>query len=231
MPKCRVTTSMRRQPCRSEHIAVWQALATAALLLASAEPGAAQSIAGSNVLGVIAPPIAVASNRVSESDNDAFVAQILGRPLFTPGRRPPAPPAPPAPAPLVVESPKRSWDWRLAGIMMSPDKREALFVRDDLRLTVEQGEDIDGWTLVAIGPDNVQIEGEGGKKLLRPQADTSADAGATAANKQKLVLKAPTNLPTLRQTRVAFLAAAKKSLEEEKKRGKLVLRPHGPPPG
>jgi hypothetical protein len=163
----------------------------------------------------------------AQTDNAALIADIVKRPLFTPGRRPPTPPAAPAPA-LVVEA-KRPWDWRLAGILMSPDRREALFVRDDLRVAVGPGEDIEGWTLVAIGPDAVEIEGEGGKRRLRPQPDPTADAAATSANKQKLAVRPPSNLPTLQQTRVALLAAAKKSLDDEKKRGKLQLHPHAAP--
>jgi hypothetical protein len=162
-------------------------------------------------------------------DNPSLVAQILARPVFTPGRRPPEPAARSPVAP-IPEPPAQQWEWRLAGIMVSPSKREALFARDDLKVAVSEGEDIDGWTLVAIAADAVQIEGLGVKRTLRPEFDPAAVAAAPAASGKKLALKPPASMPSARQSQVALLAAAKKAMEDEMKRPKRQLRPRGPSP-
>jgi general secretion pathway protein N len=151
----------------------------------------------------------------------ALVDEILKRPLFTPGRRPPVVAAAPPPAP-IAEVPKRPWDWRLAGIMSSPERREALFIRNGVRMSVAPGDDIDGWKLVAIADDTVELEGDGVRKSLYPEPDGSF---GTKIGQQRR----PTSQAVIQQARTNFLAAAKKSLDQQAKQMPLVLHPRAQP--
>ncbi len=115
-------------------------------------------------------------------DTAALVAQIAERPLFSPGRRPPPPAAPAA----VVEIAKPDWNWRLAGLMIAPGRREALFLRQGEQRSVGEGQEIDGWTLASVRADGVTLEGDDGTKTLIPelQATTIPAARAAAANRK-----------------------------------------------
>ena len=53
--------------------------------------------------------------------------------------------------------------------MVGPEEREALFTRKDEKRTVSEGQMIDGWTLAAIHPDAVVLNGDDGEKTLHPQ--------------------------------------------------------------
>jgi hypothetical protein len=49
------------------------------------------------------------------------------------------------------------WHWRLTGTVIGPEVREAVFAQGDETRTVDQGREIDGWTLSAV---------ESGKAIL-----------------------------------------------------------------
>jgi len=58
------------------------------------------------------------------------------------------------------------WDWRLAGVVLSPDLNEALFVHADGTRKLREGEVIDGWTLAAIRAGDVTLQRAGVEKRL-----------------------------------------------------------------
>lgn len=105
----------------------------------------------------------------SEPDLDALVRLILARPLFAPGRRPPAPP-PVTNADNDKEEVKPpDLEGRLAGTVITPDRREALFAREGERpLAVTEGEAVDGWTVRTIEPDRVVLMSDFGEKIIEP---------------------------------------------------------------
>src|SRR5262249_53546663 len=90
---------------------------------------------------------------------ESIVAAILDRPLFDPSRRPPVIPAPPEVAedePEVEQPPEL--EGRLAGVVLRPGVREALFTRaGDVPLAVNEGDEIDGWTVASIQLDHVVL--------------------------------------------------------------------------
>jgi hypothetical protein len=60
--------------------------------------------------------------------------------------------AQPGPA-SVGASPDRDvagWHWRLTGTVVGPEIREAVFARDNETRSIEEGGEIDGWTLSAV---------------------------------------------------------------------------------
>ncbi len=69
-----------------------------------------------------------------------------------------------------------TWRWRLAGVIVGPGVARALFARDGETQSVAAGRQIDGWTVTAIRPDGVTIEGPAGERVLRPEAATPAAA-------------------------------------------------------
>jgi hypothetical protein len=51
--------------------------------------------------------------------------------------------------------------WRLAGVVVGPDVRAALFASAAETRTVTEGEQLDGWTVTAIGRSVVTLERAG----------------------------------------------------------------------
>lgn len=98
-------------------------------------------------------------------DVDDLATAILDRPLFTPGRRPPAPPAPPAQA--VKTAPQLNA--RLAGMTVGPNEREALFARDGgTVVAIHEQQAIDGWTVTSIDAEKVVLHSDFGEQVLHP---------------------------------------------------------------
>lgn len=83
----------------------------------------------------------------------------LARPLFTPDRRPPSPDAA-APA-VALNAPPR-----LAGTLVSPGRRQAVFETASKPAVVGEGDRIDAWTVEAISPGKVTLAGPGGPRML-----------------------------------------------------------------
>jgi hypothetical protein len=77
------------------------------------------------------------------------------------------------------------WHWRLAGTLLGPDHRGAVFAQtDDARTgetrAVEQGEQIDGWTLSEIRKRGVTLTAAGRERTLSmeglsPEEQAAAD--------------------------------------------------------
>jgi hypothetical protein len=102
---------------------------------------------------------------------DELATAILDRPLFTPGRRPPAPPAPPAQA--VKTAPQLNA--RLAGMTVGPNEREALFARDGgTVVAIHEQQAIDGWTVTSIDAEKVVLHSDFGEQVLHPTEGSRA---------------------------------------------------------
>ena len=135
---------------------------------ASNEPVRIQAIA---VTQLAAPP-----------DMDALVAEILGRPLFSPSRQP----AEAAPE-QVFETPKGppKMPARLEGVSIRPEAREALFEREAAKpIAVKEGQEIDGWTVASILPDQVVLKSEAGEQIVKPANDAGVKPQMQAMNKK-----------------------------------------------
>jgi general secretion pathway protein N len=122
-------------------------------------------------------------------DADALVAEILDRPLFSPDRHPPAPP----PAPEAEAKTPPELNGRLAGVMIRPNDREALFARDGEKpITVKEGDTIDGWTVSTIEADRVVLTSEFGEKVVQP---TMGERGEGVAPKPPRPANRPAPVP------------------------------------
>lgn len=108
-------------------------------------------------------------------DNAALVSGILQRPLFTPGRRA-ASPAPDAGIPAMA-----NFRWRLAGTLVTPSRREALFVEAGRRLAAGEGMSVDDWQILSIRPDGVTLGRGGVRKEMKPAPDTTRSASGPEA--------------------------------------------------
>jgi type II secretory pathway component PulC len=92
---------------------------------------------------------------------DRMVTEILKRPLFTPGRQPPQP--------KIVKAEPPVLQGRLAGVMLRPDSRIALFTRPGGRpVSIKEGEVIDGWTAAKIEESRVTLTSAFGEQVVKP---------------------------------------------------------------
>jgi len=104
------------------------------------------------------------------------LSTILGRPLFSPSRRPPAPPAPPPPPPDLV----------LFGVVMDGEGARAV-VRagaDKKILRAQIGDDIEGWKVSQIEGRKVVLSLDGRFatfKLFNDDRGRSESAGGPAS--------------------------------------------------
>jgi len=101
---------------------------------------------------------------------DSMVSEILERPLFSPSRQsadkpdsegvaqaPPPPPPPQLPA-------------RLAGTNIRHDARQALFEvqAGQKAIALSEGQEINGWTVASIQPDQVVLRSTAGEQVMKP---------------------------------------------------------------
>ena len=111
-----------------------------------------------------APPTLanVQNDKVQTNDRaDRLVAEILKRPLFTQGRQPPEV--------KVVKAEPPKLQGRLAGVMLRPDGRIALFTRPGGRpVSVKEGDVIDGWTTAKIEAGRVLLTSSFGEQIVKP---------------------------------------------------------------
>ena len=103
---------------------------------------------------------------------DDFAA-IVERPIFSKTRRPPAPKAAPAPAPvaLVVEE----LNLVLKGVIVSARERSVILseTKGGGSVTLTEGQQHKGWTLVEIQPEQVVFRREGQEQALALQYDVA----------------------------------------------------------
>lgn len=81
----------------------------------------------------------------------------LARPLLQPGRRPTAPSRSVAP---------ESAPPRLTALLSGPFGRRAIVLVGGRSLTVQEGADAGGWTVLSIGSAGVSVRGRDGERLL-----------------------------------------------------------------
>jgi general secretion pathway protein N len=118
------------------------------------------------------PPVAVPAPIVVGPATE--YAAISMRPLFNIERRrdpPPPPPAPPKPPPLPSVG-----NYRLVGLILSPDLRMALVMRrqDGREVQLREGDALDGWTVKEINATGVRLSGAGAAtELTIPKAASS----------------------------------------------------------
>lgn len=126
-------------------------------------------------------PAEMPENVSGEQDD---LGDISGRPLFIPGRRPPAVPVaeplppvqPPAPMPAMT----------LIGTMTAGAARLALLrpVGGDKTLALSEGQALDGWLLVAVQPGRVLFrQGDTAQELVLPRGQGVTVVGGPAEEK------------------------------------------------
>jgi hypothetical protein len=94
------------------------------------------------------------------------IAAILARPLFSPSRRPPQ-----AKGGKMADDTGLA-DSRLAGIVIEPGHRFAIFAPEGAKLlTVTEGQTVSGWRIEAITPRDVSLTGPDGTRTLQPKFD------------------------------------------------------------
>jgi len=159
-------------------------LAGAILLRPGSEPGAEDTAAPVARQVVATAPAAAPPPRGTEM-TEHWVAAILERPLFSPGRRPPSPApaaAAPAPPPAYVAPPPR-----LSGVLIGPHGRSAIFAGEDggKSVSVTEGGRIGAFIVQAIEAGQVMLHGPDGPRILRPSfAEAAADGSAEAPEVQ-----------------------------------------------
>jgi hypothetical protein len=130
------------------------------------------------------PPTAV-TQHVGPPDIDALIAEILERPLFSPSRQP-AEAAPEQISETPTAQPKMPG--RLEGVSIRPEAREALFEREGANpIAVKEGQEIDGWTVASIRPDQVLLKSVAGEQIVRPATDAGIKPQMQAINKKPLL--------------------------------------------
>ena len=112
---------------------------------------------------------------------DEWVQTVLARPLFNRDRRP-------ADAPAAVAAGEASTPLpRLTGARISPAGRRAIFAGADggRPVVVGEGDSVAGYTVQAISPGAVTLQGPDGQRSVSPTFDPSprrADADPNAPN-------------------------------------------------
>jgi hypothetical protein len=100
-----------------------------------------------------------------------WVATVLARPLFSPDRRPPSEGS------VAVGDPIPDGLPRLAGVMVGPFGRSAIFAVDGEKpLVLREGGRVNAWTVRLIRAGEVEVEGPGGTRTVRPSFQSSPEA-------------------------------------------------------
>ncbi len=144
-----------------------------ALIIAQAMPGGEKG-------PTIAPAVAHWDGERSRQPNaplpiNPLVATILGRPLFSPDRRPP-------------EAPRDTGadfkDKRFAGIVIEPDRRLAIFAVTGAKpIAVTEGDTVDGWRIESITADEIALVSAQGSRTLRLMPAPATGEGRTQRRK------------------------------------------------
>jgi hypothetical protein len=132
--------------------------------------------------------------RIPQLDVEAAVAEILERPLFMPARQPVDVLSASNTGVISAGAPPQLRG-RLAGMMVRPGARAALFTRAGQRpITVKVGGEIDGWKIAAIETDRVILSSDFGTQTVKPTNDTEGVSlrTATAETVFGMGMRAPT---------------------------------------
>jgi hypothetical protein len=115
-------------------------------------------------------PVTQSSAAQHPADRDRMVATLLGRPLFSPSRRPAAAQDAASVAQRTASLPG------LSGVIHSPDLHRAIFQSQGagkpIVKVVSEGQTIDNWTVQTIGPESVTLIRDGQTVLLTPTFGT-----------------------------------------------------------
>jgi hypothetical protein len=144
---------------------------------------ASPPVAGS--AGSASPLSVTARNEPADNQADQRVARILGRPIFTPSRRPEAPGAAGAAGGLA----------RLSGVTVSPFGKSAIFAGGPggKPIVIEEGARIGGYVVGTIEAGAVTVIGPDGLQVLHPSFDPNVVA-------KPGVVGSPVPLPAQAQT-------------------------------
>jgi hypothetical protein len=128
------------------------------------------------VTHAIAPhPVSASANTAEERDTGDWADTVLGRPLFTVGRRPPK-------SSGGGHLAANTGLPRLAGIMITPQGKRAIFAPDGGKpLVVAEGGALDDATVRTIKRDRVVVTGPKGEQTLWPTYDHNRVGGGTTA--------------------------------------------------
>ena len=107
-------------------------------------------------------PAATAPQATPPDHTNEWVTTILTRPLFNPGRRPPAEAS-------VVTGNQLAALPRLSGVLVGPFGRNAIFAPEDGKpIIVAEGARVAAWTVLAIEANGVEIVGPDGRRTVHP---------------------------------------------------------------
>ena len=121
-----------------------------------------------------APATATQPAAAALDASDDWAATALERPIFNPDRKPKAEAA-------STVSPGEAVLPRLAGVLISPTQRRAMFMPVAGRpVTLAEGQQIAGYTVHAISAGRVVLQGPDGSEEVRPSFGAS-DKGHTDA--------------------------------------------------
>jgi hypothetical protein len=114
------------------------------------------------------------------------IVEILARPLFSPSRRPPQS------NPGNAADDSGLADSRLAGIIIEPGHRFAIFAPEGAKLlTVTEGETVSGWRVDNITSRDVSLSGPDGTRTLQPKFDPNLAPPAEAARPEPAAAAGP----------------------------------------
>jgi len=117
--------------------------------------------------------VSPSAKSVSADHSGEWVSTILGRPLFSPDRRPSSTAAAVAGLPGLP---------RLSGIMVSPLGRSAIFAADGAKpLVIQEGTRVAGYTVKAIEATQVRLVGPNGNVVLYPSYAPASASRVTKA--------------------------------------------------
>jgi len=106
-----------------------------------------------------------------EATSEEQYSDLVERPLFIKGRKPVPEPEPES-VPVAAVKKVEALNWELTGIFTTPRGITAFFSRTGAKIPKDNykklklGEELEGWKLSAISPDNVTLSQTGESKVL-----------------------------------------------------------------
>jgi hypothetical protein len=138
---------------------------------------------------ILHPRVQAIPLQAPEPDHTAdWVSSILGRPLFSLGRRQVPTSSADAGGPAASQGLPR-----LTGVLVGPFGRNAIFAAEGRKpLVVSEGGKVDAWTVQSISVGGVRVSGPGGAITLQPSFESSpaATTGSSPAG-QRVGLSPP----------------------------------------
>jgi hypothetical protein len=110
----------------------------------------------------------------------------------------------------AVDTPVPEWHWRLAGIIVGPGLREALFSLNGETRVIREGRELDGWALTGVRANAVTLSAAGQAMTVKVQELTDGEAmrGST---------------PVARAAQAAVKAALKQQADGERTAVKVLV--------